>query len=262
VKQQILRRAVKILGLSLSTAMLAGLLNIPNAHAQDAEAGAAIIPPGTILPVRLNSSLYSSRTTTGQIVTARLMQDVPLANGEKIRKGSRVIGHIVDVSSTPDANTQQISLQFDQLVSSGRTIPIRTVLRAVAGPISVMQAEIPTDGPVSAPIATTQIGGDTAFTSGGEVDTADGALVGKSVNDGVLVQASANQARGCRGVIDDNKAPQAMWIFSSDACGAYGLSNVRIAHTGKTEPLGVIVLSSARGQLKLTSGAGMLLRVE
>jgi hypothetical protein len=261
VKQQTLRRAAKILGVSMSTALLAGLLNIPNAHAQDAAAGAMTIPTGTILPVKLNSSV-SSRTKPGQVVTARLMQDVPLANGEKIREGSRVIGHVVEVSSKADANTEQISLQFDQLVYSGRTIQVRTILRAVAGPTAVVQAAIPTDGPVSSPIATTQVGGDTAFTSGGEVDSADGARVGKSVKDGVLVQAGSNQARGCRGVIDDNKSPQAMWIFSSDACGTYGLSNVNIAHTGKTEPLGLIVLTSGKGELRVGAGAGMLLRVE
>lgn len=240
--------------------MLAGLLVIPNAHAQESAAPAAI-PQGTILPVRLNSSLYSSKAKPGEVVTAKIMQDVPLPNGEKIRAGSRVVGQVVDVS-TDDPNAQRISLKFDQLIASGRAIPIRTVLRAVAGFETVVQAGIPTDGPVSSPIATTQIGGDAAYTSGGEVDSADGAVVGKSVNNGVLDQANANQAKGCRGMIDDNKAPQAMWVFSSNACGAYGLTDLRIAHTGRTEPLGVIVLASAKGELKLTSGAGMLLRIE
>ena len=66
----------------------------------------------------------------------------------------------------------------------------------------------------------------------------------------------------CRGVVDDNKSPQAMWVFSSDSCGTYGLSNIRVAHAGKTEPVGVIVLTSEKGQLKLPSDAGMLLHVE
>jgi hypothetical protein len=77
-----------------------------------------------------------------------------------------VIGHVVDVSSPADANTEQISLQFDKLISSGQTIPIRTNLRAVAGFVAVMEAGVPTDGPVSMPIASTQVGGDVAYTSG------------------------------------------------------------------------------------------------
>ena len=53
-----------------------------------------------------------------------------------------------------------------------------------------------------------------------------------------------------------------MWVFSSDACGTYGLSQIRVTHVGRTEPVGVIVLTSEKSQLKLPSGAGMLLRVQ
>ena len=266
MKQQKLSRGTTILGLIVSAAMLAGLLTVPSAQAQDKATGAATIPPGTILPVRLNSSLSSSKTRPGQIITARIMQDVPLANGGKIREGSKVIGHVVDVSSPADGNTDRISLQFDQLISSGRTIPIRTNLRAVAGFVAVMEAGVPTDGPESLPIATTQVGGDVAYTSGGPVTAATNSkeAVGRSVNDGVLdqVSASSRQGRDCRGVVDGNSSPAAMWVFSSDACGTYGLSQIRIAHAGRTQPVGVIVLISEKGQLKLPSGAGMLLRVD
>ena len=266
MKQQKLSRGTTILGLIVSAAMLAGLLTVPSAQAQDKATGAATIPSGTILPVRLNSSLSSSKTRPGQIITARIMQDVPLANGGKIREGSKVIGHVVDVSSPADGNTDRISLQFDQLISSGRTIPIRTNLRAVAGFVAVMEAGVPTDGPESLPIATTQVGGDVAYTSGGPVTAATNSkeAVGRSVNDGVLdqVSASSRQGRDCRGVVDGNSSPAAMWVFSSDACGTYGLSQIRIAHAGRTQPVGVIVLISEKGQLKLPSGAGMLLRVD
>ena len=53
-----------------------------------------------------------------------------------------------------------------------------------------------------------------------------------------------------------------VWVFSSDWCGTYGLLNIRIAHAGKTEPLGVIVSASEKGQLKLPGDAGMLSRVQ
>jgi hypothetical protein len=247
----------------VSTAMLAGLLTFPSAHAQDTATEAAAVPPGTILPVRLTSSLSSSKTQPGQIITARIMQDVPMANGGKIREGSKVIGHVVGVSPSSDANTEQISLQFDKLISSDRTIPVRTNLRAIAGFVAVMEADTST-GPASAPISTERVGGDVAYTSGGTVANSDGAVVGKSVKDGVLdkVSGSSRQGRECRGVVDSNDSPQAMWVFSSDACGTYGLSQIRIAHVGRTEPVGVVVLVSEKGQLKLPSGAGMLLRVQ
>src|SRR5229473_6670559 len=190
MKHKRLLRAATILGLSVSTAMLAVPLTLPSAQAQDTAKGATAIPPGTILPIRLNTSLSSSGAKPGQTITARIMQDVPLANGGKIREGSKVIGHVVDVSTSSDANTEQISLQFDKLISSGQTIPVKTNLRAVAGFVAVLEANTFT-GPGSAPISTERVGGDVAYTSGGVVTASDGAVVGKSVKDGVLDQVSA-----------------------------------------------------------------------
>ncbi|HTB94969.1 MAG TPA: hypothetical protein VK728_19205 [Candidatus Sulfotelmatobacter sp.] len=259
--QKVSRMSV-LSGFITGTAIVAALSACPVAWTQDKAAGA--IPAGTILPIRLNNSLSAAKSHPGQIITARIMQDVPLANGGKIREGSKVIGHVVNVSSPEAAKTEQISLQFDKVISSGQTIPIKTNLRAVAGFVEVREAETPTDGPVSMPIAGTQVGGDTAYTSGGDVVNRNGADVGKSVTDGVLVQvgASNRQGKDCRGAVDSNTSPAAMWVFSSDACGTYGLSNIRIAHAGRTEPVGVIVLTSEKGQLKLPSDAGMLLRVQ
>jgi hypothetical protein len=162
MNNQKVRRVSVLSGFIASTAILAALSTFPIAWAQNKAADAKSIPAGTVLPIRLNNSLSTSKSHAGQIITARIMQDVLLANGGKIREGSKVIGHVVNVSSPEDAKTEQISLQFDRVISSGRTIPIKTNLRAVAGFVEVREAETPTDGPVSMPIAATQVGGDTA----------------------------------------------------------------------------------------------------
>jgi hypothetical protein len=225
------------------------------------------IPPGTILPVRLNSTLSSAKSRKGQVITGRIMQNVPLSPGVRIREGSKILGQIVEVIPSSTGARARISLQFDKLVSSRQTISITTNLRAIAGFMQIIEAQTPPIGPgesdVFSWLTTVQVGGDVVYGEGGPVTTGEDAnqVVGKAVNGGVLGKVRAKKGTKCRGAIDGNDSPQALWVFSSDACGTYGLEDISIAHAGRTDPTGVIVLISNSGDLKLPSGTGMLLRV-
>lgn len=247
----------------LLSALLFAVFLVRSANSQQSLA----IPPGTILPVRLNSTISSATSKPGQVVTGRIMQDVPLSAGAKIRAGSKVVGHIVEVATANAGAPDRVSLQFDKLVSSRQTISITTNLRAIAGFMRILEAETPPIGPSESDVyrwlTTVQVGGDVVYGEGGPVTSGEDAnqIVGKKVNDGVLGQARAKGGTKCRGAVDGNNSPQALWVFSSDACGTYGLEHINIAHAGRTDPTGVIILASDSGNLKISGGAGMLLRV-
>jgi hypothetical protein len=221
------------------------------------------VPAGTVLAVRLNSTLSSANSRAGQIVTARVMQDTPLPGGSKIHAGAKVIGHVVNVTPATNAGAS-IAVRFDTLQTAQGKVPITTNLRAIASFVAVEQAQIPIDGPDRGTSEyawiTEQIGGDTVYRGGGPVDNFNG-KVGIPVAGGVLSHLTANPDRGCRGAINANDSPQAVWVFSSDACGTYGLSNVVVRHTGRTDPAGEIDFTSSSGQVKIHSGAGILLRI-
>lgn len=228
--------------------------------------GSLVLPPGTILPVHLNSAISTSHSKPGQIITGRIMQDVPLSAGMKIRAGSKVIGHIVELTPASPGTRASISLQFDQLVFSHQTITMSTNLRAIAGFMEVADAQAPYGAGESNDnqwLTTVQVGGDVAYGEGGPVTSGEDAsvVVGKLIRGSLLGQVRAKEGTKCRGPIDGNDNPQALWVFSSDACGTYGLEHIYIAHAGRTEPTGVIVLVADVGNLKIASGAGMLLRV-
>jgi hypothetical protein len=133
--------------------------------------------------------------------------------------------------------------------------------------MEVLDAQTPKTGPDRGTPSnwqtTTQIGGDVVYGVGGPVTTAEDAegVVGTGVDSGVLSRLSAKQNTKCRGVIPGKAEPQALWVFSSDACGAYGLEHLHISHAGRSDPTGLIVLSSDARKLGAPSGTGMLLRV-
>jgi hypothetical protein len=236
-------------------------------HPDPPDKSSYAIPAGTILPVRLNSTISSAKSKPGQVITGRIMQDVPLSSGIRIKEGSMVVGHILEVTLATAGKTATISLRFDKLVSRHQEIPITTNLRAIAGFMRINEAQTPPMGPGESDVyrwlTTVQVGGDIVYGEGGPVTTHNDPndVVGKAVTGGVLVQVRANEAAKCRGATDGNEAPQALWVFSSDACGTYGLGHIRIVSAGRSGATGVIVFSSDKGNVKIPGGAGMLLRV-
>ncbi len=220
------------------------------------------IPAGTILPVALNSSLNSRKLKPGQVITARIMQDVPLSPGSTIHAGAKVIGHVIDVK--PANAGAQISVRFDTLVIGKQRIPVTTNLRALASMMAVEAAQVPESGPDRGTAqnswTTDQIGGEVVYRGGGPV--ANGLVsVGQPTDNGVLVHISAKPGTKCRGEVDDKDRLQALWVFSSDACGVYDLPNLAIVHAGRSNPVGEITLASDRGDVNVRAGSGMLLRV-
>ena len=221
------------------------------------------IPVGTILPVRLNSSLRSNKARSGEEVSARLMQDVPLSGGQKIHAGAKVIGHIVSATPAVNGMMSDLSFRFDTLAIGKRRIAMITNLRALASMMDVEDAQVPPSGPDRGTPWTwatrNLIGGEVAYGEGPVVHGTD--IVGQALASGVLIPVRPNAVAGCRGEVAGNANAQALWVFSSDACGLYDLPKITLAHAGRTDPVGLIKLLSDKGNMKVPGGSGMLLRV-
>jgi hypothetical protein len=158
----------------------------------------------------------------------------------------------------------KVTLKFDQLEDHKEAVPIVTYLRALASRRALQSAQLAHSGAdIGTPNGwadTVQIGGDVRFGDGGAVRNRAKEQVGKGVPGGVLAHVSANPALGCDGPMESDDL-QALWVFSSDACGVYDLKGIKIAHTGKSSPAGEITLHFEKDDAKLEAGTGILLRV-
>jgi hypothetical protein len=222
------------------------------------------IPVGTVLPVQLNSSLRSDKARVGEQISARIMQDVPLPDGRKIHAGAKVIGHIVSASPAVNGMMADLSFRFDMLAMGKQRVAMMTNLRALATMMDVSEAQIPESRPDRGTSedewTTDQIGGEVVYRGG--VVAHGSNVVGNSVlGSGVLVHLSSRPGTKCRGDLAGNDQMQALWVFSSDACGLYDLPNLNLSHAGRTDPVGQITLHSNKGKVTIRGGSGMLLRV-
>ena len=87
-------------------------------------------------------------------------------------------------------------------------------------------------------------------------------VVGKYTSQGVLANVDQDSGTPSGGTIDGDARPQAFWLFSVNARGAYGFRDLTILQSGRTEPLGEVTLASNREAIKLDKGSAMLLRVD
>ena len=228
----------------------------------------ANISAGTIIPVQLKSSLDAKNCRPGQAVKAEVAQDVPLDNGATIKAGTRVSGEVLAVTPAGHSQPATIAFRLDKIEILAQTMPIVTDLRAVASPLEVQSAQLQISGddrgstpPWSQTV--TLIGGDdTVYRESGTVQSGLD-TVGTSVyagNWGVMSQVASTPGEKCRGAFGGNNKLQALWVFSHDACGAYGNEAV-ITHAGRSNPQGRIELASTNGDLVVRGGSALLLRV-
>jgi hypothetical protein len=222
--------------------------------------GLQVIPPGTALPISLDCTLDAKKVKPGQAISGTIAQDVPLGDRGKIREGSHVTGHVVEAGRNEDGSSY-IRIRFDQLrAKHWADMPIMTTLRAVATPWEIQDAQLPKYGsminPNPASWTTYQIGGDAVLRGGGPVMHGK-VKIGEPVAGGVLAQLVSVAQPGC--TVANGGARQALWVFGSAACGAYGFRDeLEIGHAGDVDPMGDIVLESDKN-VHVPTGTGMLL---
>jgi len=227
-----------------------------NAHSQQ-------IPAGTVLPVMTSNTLDAGKSKPGDKLTARLMQDVVLPSGGKIRRGAKLEGQVVQASPANGGAT--VAVRFDRLVTGGKQFPLTVSLRALASMQDVFEAQLPTNnfdeyGTSISDWTTVQVGGAAVYL--GDETVRDGMqIVGKAPGWGIVTaRLIPAPKRGCEAFPVEGDREQSLWVFSPWACGTYGFEDLNITHHGVTSPVGTIELT-APAPFRVRGGSGWLLRV-
>lgn len=218
------------------------------------------VPPGTVVPVMISTGLNAEKDEAGKQVEGHVMQDVPLPEGEKINRRARITGHVVSV--TPGSSGSSMVVKFDTIEDDGRTIHISAALLALASFTSVADAQAPINSssdrdPVSLWV-TRQVGGDFVNRGRGKASSSGGTEGTWLEGSSVLMKLTPNAAAGCPGSGPGYDRDQAVWVFSSAACGTYGFKDLKIAKSGAAPPRGEIGLKSGKNLL-VRGGSGWLL---
>lgn len=224
----------------------------------------AQLPAGTLLPTMLNTTLNSNSDKPGKHISAQIKQDVPLPDRGRIKAGSEITGHIISVSRGAGGAAARIVMAFDTLDAGGRTLHIATELRALASMQAVYEARQPANQSGYDSNVwnwnVRQVGGEVAF--GGRQVVLDAAeqVVASMPSPGVVIgKARPNPERGCTAAVD-NALEQALWVFSTDACGVYGFENVKLERPEASQPRDQITLV-APNKVLVRGGSGLLLAV-
>ena len=104
------------------------------------------IATGTVIPGELNSTINAKNCKAGQMVEARVAQDVPLDNGNRIKAGTRIMGEILAVRPAEGFHPAMVALRFNNIDISGRSTPTVSNLRALASPLEVDAAQTQISG--------------------------------------------------------------------------------------------------------------------
>jgi len=102
-----------------------------------------------------------------------------------------------------------------------------------------------------------QVGGEIVRRGLGIIESGDG-VVGRYDGEawGKLTSASEGDCTAA----DGNGIEQALWVFSTSACGLYGFEGVKLVHDGRTDPVGQIILESGKN-IHVGGGSGWFLLV-
>ena len=123
---------------SQSTAAMASRNGVSEASSATASAGraSASAAQASDVSAELTKKIDSKNAKVGDAVEAKTTGAVRLADGTRLPKGTRLIGHVTEVSrKSSEEKTSSLAFGFDHaILRDGREVPIRATLMSLSAP--------------------------------------------------------------------------------------------------------------------------------
>lgn len=228
------------------------------------------LPANTTLPISFLTNLEAGKNKVNDPVRARTVQDVVLADGKRVPKGTVLIGHITQSAAfhfneAPYAEQKPsvLGIHFDRIEFKQASLPVSFEVRALAGVFAVEEASRPfnaTEWQMTGPML--QVGGDTYWPPDDKVRSKSGDIVAYLRKEGVVARPLAAEAHSAGPGVACDAVPQeqAVSIFSASACGLYGMADDVLESNG-SDGSGTFILSSNRTSVFLLAHSAALLEV-
>jgi hypothetical protein len=225
----------------------------PFAKTDSTQAPAAVIAPlgvGTAFNASLVDTLDTRKLKAGDPVTAETSEDVSYQRCMIFPKGTKIVGHVVRVTSGGRAGSA-IFIQFDKaIVKDGQDVILSAGIQALAvGAVAPMPAGAPKTGATSAQVPVVQ-------DSAGSKESSD-ALVVSTLYQEPRSTLRPPVVRGLESAGEFNSDG----LFTSDSKGAFGRPDLKV-YTPTSEGSHGSVLVSSRKNMHLDAGTHLLLVVQ
>ena len=240
----------KLLNFALISVLLTGISLAQNSAqpsaASESQNTAFRLAPETIIRVELAKSVDAKKAKVGDEVMAKTIDDFLSDKNEVLApKGSRVLGHVAEVSPHQGESASTLGIAFDKIVlKNGTEVRLKASIQAIGPPESNAAAGNDNLG------APANSGGMSPMSSPGR-----GAYGGTTPNPGGTMPGNANNPGPA--AQDASQTAAINGRLTPDAQGVVGMSGLSLSTGAAQDSL----LSSPKHNVKLDSGTQMILRV-
>lgn len=196
---------------------------------------------GSIIRVELAKTIDAKKAKVGDELVAKTMDDFRSNKNEVLAPaGSKVLGHVVEVSPHKDHSASTLGISFDKVVmKDGAEIPLKASIQAIGWPPSNSEG-VPVSNATSGvvPVPATRVGGN-----GAGMPVPGGMAPGNANTPAPMPEEIPNAG------VNRQLAPNAQ--------GVVGMSGVSLSTGAAQDSL----LTSPKHNVKLDSGTQIILRV-